>query len=512
MKHIAIGTLDAAACHEGEKTTMHRIALRLEGRSEPILGRSWESTETLRVGRLPSLEIHLPDPSVSRTHAELAPRPGGWAVWDLGSSNGTYRNGERLGRAEVQLRPGDQLQFGDVCLAVTMPGGGTSACRTPTTAPAPTTCEPSVPAEWLARFAVVGRACEPTEPLTHYLNALLWESAEMFDATGGALLLAAAGTSPEETVYLAESDRHAWWLTGGRPEAAREDGRAHLVVAPTGVADGPALYAPFADTGRALGILCLVRGAEQEAFTERERVQAEALARILAPSLRTAVAFHRRHEEQQLRSLTAIAEMLRLRDGAVGSHAQRVTDYALMLAEQLGLSERQRYHLRAGAPLHDLGKIGLRDEVLRKPDRLTAEEEQHVRACILRGAQLLEQIPSLSPLLPIVRNAQENWDGTGYPDGLAGEGIPLLARVVAVADAFDAMTTHQPYRPAFSVARALEEIQRGAGMRFDPSCVVALLTLRPRLEELHRQRGELTHTLSVRDLRAVLGARAPVSR
>lgn len=478
--------------------------LRLEGRSEPILGRAWESGELLRVGRLPSLEIHLPDPSVSRTHAELAPRSGGWAVWDLGSSNGSYLNGERLGRAEAPLRPGDQLQFGDVCLVVAEPhagGAGAATARGPRGAG-----ESAVPLEWLGRFAAIGRSCDLAEPLTHYLHVLLWQSAELLDATGGALLLTTSGSASASAVYLAESDRRAWWLSGGRPEAARDGGRSVLVAAPTGVAEGPALYAPLADAGRTLGVLCLVRGPGQEPLGEPERVQAEALAHTVAPSLRTAIAFYQRQEEQFLKSLTALSELVRLRDGAIGSHAQRVTDYALMIAERLGLTEQQRYFLRTGAPLHDLGKVGLRDEVLRKPGRLTEDEERHVRLCVLRGAQLLEQIPALSPLLPIVRNALENWDGSGYPDGLAGEGIPLLARVVAVADAFDAMTTEQPYRPALSVARALEEIHRGAGTRFDPACAQALLGLRTRLEDLHRQRREQTHTLSVRDLRVALGA------
>jgi HD-GYP domain-containing protein (c-di-GMP phosphodiesterase class II) len=205
-----------------------------------------------------------------------------------------------------------------------------------------------------------------------------------------------------------------------------------------------------------------------------------------------------------------------MRDDGTGSHAQRVTDYALLLAEELGLGEAERQLLRIGTPLHDLGKVGVRDAVLRKPGRLTPEEAVEVRAQIVRGASLLEQVPSLAALTPIVRNVHEHWDGSGYPDGLAGEGIPLLARVVAVADAFDAMTTNQPYRVALPLERALEEIGNGAGTQFDPACAAGLLRLRERLEEMTGSRRGVTRTLAVDEIRkareAILGRGAAGGR
>src|SRR4029434_9800540 len=112
----------------------------------------------------------------------------------------------------------------------------------------------------------------------------------------------------------------------------------------------------------------------------------------------------------------------------------------------LNLSPDDLNLLRTGTPLHDVGKIGIDDAILRKPDRLTREEFEIMKTHTTKGAKILEQIPDLLPIIPIVRSHHERWDGKGYPDGLVGEAISPLARVVALADAFDAMTSDRPYR------------------------------------------------------------------
>ena len=123
-----------------------------------------------------------------------------------------------------------------------------------------------------------------------------------------------------------------------------------------------------------------------------------------------------------------------LRDDYTGSHTQRVTDYALMLAEELGLPKSDRYDLQIGTPLHDIGKIGISDYILRKPGPLTVEEAEYMKSHTLKGAAIIEIIPHLRAVLPIVRSHHERWDGLGYPDGLAGSQIPQLGRIVCVAD------------------------------------------------------------------------------
>jgi HD-GYP domain-containing protein (c-di-GMP phosphodiesterase class II) len=197
-----------------------------------------------------------------------------------------------------------------------------------------------------------------------------------------------------------------------------------------------------------------------------------------------------------VQTLTALAQAIELRDDYTGSHTQRVTDYALLLGDELGLQPQERMHLQVGTPLHDIGKIGISDAILLKQGHLTDEEYTYMKSHTWKGAAILEIIPHLAPLIPIVRNHHEHWDGTGYPDHLVGEDIPLLARIVAVADAFDAMTTDRPYRPGLPVGRAFQEIANRAGIQFDPVCAQTWVHLRPRVEELMLQQKQLMDTAS----------------
>ena len=166
-----------------------------------------------------------------------------------------------------------------------------------------------------------------------------------------------------------------------------------------------------------------------------------------------------------------------------------MTDYALMLADELHVSPADRQLLQVGTPLHELGKIGVPDAVLQKrgaPDRDRTGTTQDLPA---QGAALIEAVPGLEDFLPIVRNYRERWDGRGYPDGLAGEQIPLIARVVGLADAFDAMTTDRPHCSAMPLDDAFAELERNAGSQFDPNCVAAFLRLRSQVEDMIQQRA-----------------------
>jgi HD-GYP domain-containing protein (c-di-GMP phosphodiesterase class II) len=152
-----------------------------------------------------------------------------------------------------------------------------------------------------------------------------------------------------------------------------------------------------------------------------------------------------------------------------------------MLAQKLELSDDQMELITLGTPLHDIGKIGIDDAILRKPGRLTAAEFAQMQAHTTMGAEILSTIPEMQPIVPIVRNHHERWDGTGYPDRLAGEEIPLLARIVAVADAFDAMTSHRPYhegKKGKPPAWAFAEVERQSGRQFDPKCAAAFAEIR----------------------------------
>ena len=192
--------------------------------------------------------------------------------------------------------------------------------------------------------------------------------------------------------------------------------------------------------------------------------------------------------ELLLFAVEKLARAVELRDAYTGAHSQRVTVFALLLGEQLHLSAEDLELIRFGTPLHDLGKIGIADAILRKPDQLTPAEFEQMKLHTVRGAETVALISDFRSLIPIVRSHHERWDGKGYPDGLAGEDIPRLARIVAVADAFDAMAFDTPYRRGQAVEIAFAEIERHQGQQFDPEIVTAFLRAREKVvEETYRR-------------------------
>jgi HD-GYP domain-containing protein (c-di-GMP phosphodiesterase class II) len=162
-------------------------------------------------------------------------------------------------------------------------------------------------------------------------------------------------------------------------------------------------------------------------------------------------------------------------DPALGAHAARVSANAEAVAVRLRWEARRLDALRLGAALHDVGKVNVRREVLAKPGRLDATELEEIRAHPVEGMWLLAGVPALAPALPYVLFHHERWDGRGYPTRRAGAAIPLEGRILAVADAFDAMTSGRPYRPSLSAQDAADEIERCAGTQFDPEVATAFL-------------------------------------
>ncbi len=173
-------------------------------------------------------------------------------------------------------------------------------------------------------------------------------------------------------------------------------------------------------------------------------------------------------------TLTMLANAIEVRDPYTRGHVERVRDYALMLAREIGLKQPQLDSLRFGAILHDIGKIHIRDVILRKSDTLDGQEWEWMRQHPTIGAEMVRDIPYLQPAIPVILHHHEYWDGSGYPGQLAGEEIPLIARIVVVADSFDAMTTDRTYQPAKSLEAAMEEILENAGVKYDPAVVAAL--------------------------------------
>lgn len=182
----------------------------------------------------------------------------------------------------------------------------------------------------------------------------------------------------------------------------------------------------------------------------------------------------RRLEALFLKSVQSLADALEVKDPYTRGHSVRVSRYAVAIGAAYGVDEALLAELELGGHLHDIGKIGVREAVLNKPDRLTDEEYAHIMEHPVIGWRLLEPLLSDQPdALHVVRSHHERWDGHGVPDRLAGEAIPLAARIAAVADSFDAMTSHRPYRRGRTLADAVAEIDRCAGTQYDPRVVEA---------------------------------------
>src|SRR5439155_302402 len=175
------------------------------------------------------------------------------------------------------------------------------------------------------------------------------------------------------------------------------------------------------------------------------------------------------------RTLQALSNALDVRDSGTEGHARRVVEYMELVARGLGVAGDELAILRRGALLHDIGKVGVPDRILRKPAALSDAEWTTMKRHPDLGARIIGGIPFLERVAAIVRHHHERWDGTGYPDAIAGERIPLGARIFTVADSFDAMTSDRPYRSALTVDEARREVERCRGTQFDPQVVDAFL-------------------------------------
>jgi cyclic di-GMP phosphodiesterase len=176
-------------------------------------------------------------------------------------------------------------------------------------------------------------------------------------------------------------------------------------------------------------------------------------------------------------TLAALGAALDLRDNETAGHSQRVSHYCLEMARAMNVEGERLKHIARGSYLHDIGKIGIPDAILLKPGKLTADEKQIMETHVRIGYDLVSRIAFLAPAAEIVLTHQERYDGTGYPQGLVGNEIPLGSRIFSVADTLDAMTSDRPYRRALPFTTARQEIENEAGRQFDPEVVRTFLTI-----------------------------------
>src|SRR5580698_4942031 len=202
------------------------------------------------------------------------------------------------------------------------------------------------------------------------------------------------------------------------------------------------------------------------------------LGRLEAEKERVEV--EKRHVEQiaslNMRTIEALALAIEAKDHTTHTHLQRVRTYAIAVAKELNLSEGEIEALRAAALLHDIGKLAVPEQIINKPGKLTKEEFEKMKVHPLVGAEILERVAFPYPVAPIVRSHHERWDGTGYPEGLSGQDIPIGARILAAVDCLDALASHRQYRPALALVEAMAKVKEKAGKWFDPQVVEILET------------------------------------
>jgi HD-GYP domain-containing protein (c-di-GMP phosphodiesterase class II) len=513
--------------------------IRLRGMNGAIKGLTWESSDLLRVGRLDPLEIVLEDNSVSRYHAEIRTTDRGWRVRDLGSTNGTRLNGVRLGQGQWPLRLRDLLQFGEVAFVVDAlqeeeaEASGMADMRVDATA-APSWGQaienlafdskhcPRAGEQMLALLRASHNLMH-IEKEDDLLNSILNDAVAVLDAQRGAIVLAAGADQKLKLRALVTGRNEPRALISGRIDPGGQfqfsqslatrcmqrgesilcqkvDEDSELAMAKS-IADGAmasVLCVLLRTPRKRLGILHLDRSPFQKPFTQDDLHLADALAANVSAGIECAQLL-RKQRDLFLDTIKILAQAVELRDEYTGGHTSRVCTYSVFLAKHLQMAPGDLDLIEIGTPLHDIGKIGIDDSILRKPDKLTNEEFEVMKTHTVKGYEIIKTIPDLHSILPIVRSHHERWDGKGYPDGLAGESIHPLARVVALADAFDAMTSDRPYRKGMAPEVAFSEIEKGVGRQFDPRFAVAFLAIRDTiLRELGEQSSRNSPTKKTR--------------
>jgi diguanylate cyclase (GGDEF)-like protein len=295
------------------------------------------------------------------------------------------------------------------------------------------------------------------------------------ESEGELTLQAEHGHSPETAAALASRPLPLAALNIARePHIAEPQEYEPAIGREAPVPGGRYAIAPFDVDGRAA---CLVALVERDDFGERELALLDGLAQQAKLAIANASSYEGL-ERTFVSTVEALANALEANDEYTSTHARWITDLSLRVGRELGLDERTLKSLELGALLHDIGKIGIPSDVLSKPGRLTAVERKLVETHPELGERIIAPIDRLQVVRPIVRHCHERWDGRGYPDGVAGEDIPLESRIIFVCDAYHAMTTDRPYRRRLSHREAVRRLQEGAGSQFDPHVVeVALRVL-----------------------------------
>jgi putative nucleotidyltransferase with HDIG domain len=477
---------------------------------------------TVTVGRVPQCEIHVDDQAVSRRHCTLAVKAAALTITDLDSANGTFLNEHIVKSATA--KPGDLIRVGSTVLEYRDPTASGAAISAARMLPDPGPGMESVirrriePADvdWLTSGTSAFPALTLLQRAQRHLKTLHRVS-EVLAAARDLQALAAAAL--ETILEVTAADRAALLLKqdgapGGAEVAAsrlRRGVEGPFTLSRTLVADtiskGVSTFArdassdarfargqsviglgirsvmcvPLRTTDEILGALYVDSQSGPGRFSDED------LELLAAIGNHTGVALHRVRllgelERLLLDTVRAIAATIDAKDGYTHRHSERVAALASRIAAEMGLGLEYQQLAELSALLHDVGKIAVPDRILNKPGSLTPEEFAEMRKHPVHGARILANIqsPMVAAVLPGVRFHHERWDGSGYPEGLRGDAIPLLGRLLCVADFLDALTSARAYHAPKSLDEVVQLVVRGSGVHFDPLIADAVVRLHQR--------------------------------
>jgi putative nucleotidyltransferase with HDIG domain len=498
---------------------------------------SLDDGQTLTAGRTSQCDVLIDDPSVSRRHCTMTLDGGLLHVTDLDSANGTFVNERPI--KEATARPGDLIRLGAAILEV-RDTSGIRARPDQTIFVDDSTVESVIQKriepssfEWLQSVAGAAPELALLKRAQRHLSTLHRVS-ELLAAARDAPALSDA--TLRTILDVLSADRAAIVLRrrdgagGAEVLAARTRARPGelFAVSRTLVADvmaqGISVFAHdassdvrFADGQSVIGqqvrsVMCVpLRTTDEilgalyvDSLSGAGRFNESDLELLAAIGNQAGVAMHRVRlmgelERLLLDTIKAIAATIDARDGYTHRHSERVATLTSQLARELGLSEEERETAELSALLHDVGKIAVPDSILNKPGKLTPEEFAEMRKHPVHGARILENIQSatVKAVLPGVQYHHEKWDGSGYPEGLKGESIPFLGRLLGVADFYDALTSARAYRGAMSPEDTIALVSKGSGTHFDPIIAAALIRI--------FERGDLNLDAMPSEIRQMLG-------
>ncbi|MFH0963553.1 MAG: HD domain-containing phosphohydrolase [Planctomycetota bacterium] len=462
------------------------------------------------IGRDPTCTAVIPDTRMSRRHCRIQKVGPDFFLEDLRSTNGTFANGRAVTRAK--LASNDQIVLGSSVLYFAKEAPAKLASRSPVNVvedgpDGEPTYEVSVAevragytgeafddrareerdraARSLFTIYEIGQTVHSARDVPELLEKVLDVLFDAVDADRGYVVLMdpqtgdltptvsrthsaadSADLSISRSILRKVLEEDKGVLSGDAMTDERFRGSDSVILQQV----HSVLCAPLKGTSRVLGMLYLATRGASDAFSVDNLRLATAVGLQAGVVLENVTLFEE-NRELLLGALRSLVAMLELRDPYTSGHAERVSAYCLAMCDALGLDSRDRQEIELTALLHDIGKIVIPDSILKKPDSLSPSERAVVQEHPIHGAAILARIKGTEALALGVKHHHERYDGAGYPDGLAGEKISLTARMLAIADAFDAMHSERPYRGALSLDQVLRELEEGAGTHFDPVLV-----------------------------------------